>query len=250
MKLIEKAITKNWERVTVEMEILKQVRHPNIIQLEGVFETADKIFIVTELATGGELFDRVVKRGCFTEADAANLAMKMLSALAYLHSNGIVHRDLKPENILLNSEDNDTDIKIADFGLAKVLEGNNITRTACGSPNYVAPEVISSDNPGYGSKADMWSVGVIVYILLSGIPPFYNENRHLLFKSIILCDFDYPETHFSQVSDAAIDFIDNLLVPPEKRMSAAEALHHKWLRNPPNTSLDTSHTLRESRKIM
>jgi calcium/calmodulin-dependent protein kinase I len=246
VKILEKRVTADADRLATELAILEKVKHPNIIQLEEVFETNDRIYIVTELVTGGELFDRIVLRGTFTEADAAGLIRKVVGALEYLHSMGIVHRDLKPENLLLKSKDNDTDVKIADFGLAKVMAANALAQTACGTPGYVAPEILRTGK-GYGTPVDMWSVGVITYILLSGFPPFYNQNIPLLFESIMLCDFDYPPAYFDKISDDALSFIDSLLVSsPENRLTAEAAMKHKWLANPPPTPLNISATLRKS----
>ena len=223
-KIIDKKnVTSDTERLAIEMEVLRKVNHPNIIKLEDIFETDDFLYIVTEIVTGGELFDRIVSKGSYTERDAANLVKKVIEGLEYIHEMGIVHRDLKPENLLLKSKDNDVDVKIADFGLSKIMGSAAMTQTACGTPGYVAPEVLKGS--GYGKEVDMWSVGVITYILLCGFPPFYNENIPLLFESILRCDFDYPADYFDDVTDSALDFIDALLVgSPKKRLSATEAL--------------------------
>jgi len=235
--ICKKNVTSDTERLAIELEVLQRVNHPNIIHLEEVFETEDMLYIVTEIVTGGELFDRIVSRGSYTESDAANLVRKVIEALAYLHDLGIVHRDLKPENLLLKSQDNDIDVKIADFGLSKIIGAAAMTQTACGTPGYVAPEILKGS--GYGKEVDMWSVGVITYILLCGFPPFYNENVAELFESIINADFDYPSDYWDHISDDAIDFIDNLLVAdPAKRMTATSALQHSWLQgNAPATPL-------------
>lgn len=244
-KIIDKKnVTSDTERLAIEMEVLRKVNHPNIIKLEDIFETDDFLYIVTEIVTGGELFDRIVSKGSYTERDAANLVKKVIEGLEYIHEMGIVHRDLKPENLLLKSKDNDVDVKIADFGLSKIMGSAAMTQTACGTPGYVAPEVLKGS--GYGKEVDMWSVGVITYILLCGFPPFYNENIPLLFESILRCDFDYPADYFDDVTDSALDFIDALLVgSPKKRLSATEALKHPWLKDAPNTPINISRTLSE-----
>lgn len=224
------------DRLSVEMDILASVSNPHIIQLKEIFETEEKLYIVTELATGGELFDRIVSKGSYTEKDAAELIRHIVEGLEYLHAKGIIHRDLKPENLLLKSKDSDTDVKIADFGLSKILGANAVTQTACGTPAYVAPEVLKGRK--YDAAVDMWSVGVIGYILLSGIPPFYNEHIPLLFESIMKCDFDYPAAYWDKISDDALDFIDSLLVAqPNFRLTAKDALQHPWLKNAPATPL-------------
>lgn len=240
IKIIEKKnVEQDLARLATEMQILKSVDHPNIIKLKEIFETDSMLYIVTEVVTGGELFDRIVEKGSYCERDAAVLVKKLVTALDYLHNKNIVHRDLKPENLLLKSPEQDTEVKLADFGLSKVLGQEVMMQTACGTPGYVAPEILQSSETGYGKEVDMWSVGVITYILLCGFPPFYNDNVAQLFESIIKADFDYPSDYWDNISDDAIDFIDNLLIPdPAKRMSAAEALQHSWLSgNAPNTPL-------------
>jgi len=182
------------------------------------------------------LFDRIVGKGSYKEKDAAFLIKQLVESLAYLHAKDIVHRDLKPENLLLKSKDDDTVIKLADFGLSKIVGQEVMMQTACGTPGYVAPEVLKAT--GYGKEVDMWSVGVITYILLCGFPPFYQDNIPLLFESIMTADYDYPAEYWDHISDSAIDFIDSLLVVnPKKRLTAEQALQHKWLLNAPDTDL-------------
>lgn len=240
IKIIEKKnVEQDLHRLATEMQVLKSVNHPNIIQLKEIFETDTMLYIVTEVVTGGELFDRIVEKGSYSERDAALLIKKLVLSLEYLHGKNIVHRDLKPENLLLKSPDDDTEIKLADFGLSKVLGTEVMMQTACGTPGYVAPEILQTSDTGYGKEVDMWSVGVIAYILLCGFPPFYNENVAQLFESIINADFDYPSDYWDHISDDAIDFIDNLLIAdPSKRMTAGDALEHSWLQgNAPATPL-------------
>jgi len=241
IKVIEKKnVEQDLHRLATEMQVLKSVDHPNIIKLKEIFETDEMLYIVTEVVTGGELFDRIVDKGSYSERDAAILVQKLVTAIEYLHSKNVVHRDLKPENLLLKSAEHDTEVKLADFGLSKVLGQEVMMQTACGTPGYVAPEILQSSEGGYGKEVDMWSVGVITYILLCGFPPFYNDNVAQLFETIINADFDYPPDYWDHISDDAIDFIDNLLVAdPAKRMTATEALRHCWLQgNAPNTPLN------------
>jgi calcium/calmodulin-dependent protein kinase I len=229
--------TEDLGRLEVELAVLQQVDHPNIISLKEVFETNHMLYIVTELVTGGELFDRIVSRGSYTERDAAGLVKKLIEAIAYLHTRGIVHRDIKPENLLLSTANEDTQVKIADFGLSKILGDSVMMQTACGTPGYVAPEILASK--GYGKEVDMWSIGVVTYILVCGFPPFYNENIPLLFESIMKADFDFPLEHWEDISDDCMDFIDQLLVvDPAQRLTAEQALEHSWLQgNAPPTPL-------------
>jgi len=238
VKIIQKKnVQQDLHRLAIEMNILKSVDHPNIIKLKDLFETDESLYIVTELVTGGELFDRIVGKGSYSEKDAAHLMKKLIMALEYLHQKDIVHRDLKPENLLLKSAEEDNEIKLADFGLSKIMGQEVMMQTACGTPGYVAPEVLKAS--GYGKEVDMWSAGVICYILLCGFPPFYHENIPLLFESIMKADYDYPAEYWDHISDDAIDFIDSLLVvDPKKRASATQALKHKWLTgNAPDTAL-------------
>mmetsp|Transcript_59785 Transcript_59785/g.83038 ORF Transcript_59785/g.83038 Transcript_59785/m.83038 type:complete len:439 (+) Transcript_59785:2-1318(+) len=241
----KKNVQQDLHRLAIEMEVLQTVHHPNIIELKEVFETEEMLYIVTELVTGGELFDRIVSKGSYSEHDAAALVRKFVEALDYLHDKGIVHRDLKPENLLLKNDDEDTDIKLADFGLSKIMGSEVMMQTACGTPGYVAPEILQAK--GYGREVDMWSVGVITYILLCGFPPFYNENIPLLFESIMKADFDYPEEYWNDISDEAIAFIDGLLEPePEKRMTAKQALADPWLQgNAPKKAISIGAKLGE-----
>jgi len=245
VKIIDKKnVTSDTERLAIEIDVLRRVNHPHIIKLEDIFETEEYLYIVTEIVTGGELFDRIVSKGTYTERDAANLVKKLCEGLEYIHEMGIIHRDLKPENLLLKSKDNDVDIKIADFGLSKIMGSAAMTQTACGTPGYVAPEILKG--AGYGKEVDMWSVGVITYILLCGFPPFYNENIPLLFESILKCDFDYPADYFDDVTDSALDFIDALLIGNvSKRFTAKEALNHEWLKNAPATPLNVGRKMSE-----
>merc|ERR1712232_38934 len=232
VKIIDKKnVGQDMQRLRVEIDILTRVKHPNIINLKEIMEDDDTLYIITELVTGGELFDKIVELGAYTEADAAKLVFNMVSAIDYLHSMNIVHRDLKPENLLLKDSSNVSEVKLADFGLSKIVsEGvqKQLMQTACGTPGYVAPEVLTAD--GYDKEVDLWSIGVITYILLCGFPPFYNEHLPVLFEAIMKAVYDYPEDYWDEISDTAKNFIDRLLVvDPEKRMTTTQALAHPWL---------------------
>jgi len=151
---------------------MRQVHHGNIVKLHDVFDGNSKMCLVLDLLEGGELFDRIIEQGRFSEKDASTSFAQMISALAYLHDRHIVHRDLKPENLLFESKQKGSAIKLIDFGLA----GSCVSplKTPCGTPNYVAPEILKKMS--YGTQVDMWSAGVILYIILCGFPPFYDEN--------------------------------------------------------------------------
>lgn len=232
VKVINKAnLDVNVESLHQEVAILKQVDHPNIVGLLDIYETSRKVYLVMELMTGGELFDRIVERypNGYSEAMASALIKKVVSALQYLHRKGIVHRDLKPENLLYESEAEDAEIKITDFGLAKLQRKDAMLKTACGTPNYVAPEVILGEP--YGERVDLWSVGVILYILLCGFPPFYHQDTNQLFEQIVAGKYKFPSPYWDNVSSSAKDLIQRLLrVQPRDRYTADQCLAHPWIK--------------------
>ncbi|XP_071477478.1 serine/threonine-protein kinase H1 homolog [Diadema antillarum] len=219
-----------WE---VELNILRRVRHTNIIQLLEVFDGKDRIYMIMELATGGELFDRIVTRGNFTERDATYVLHMVLDAIRYLHGLGITHRDIKPENLLYYHPGNDSKIMITDFGLAsyrRTTEGpeNNMMRTICGTPEYIAPEILL--RKPYNQSVDLWAIGVVAYILLSGRMPFDDDNRTRLYRKILRAKYSFTGDPWKDVSSAGKDFIDKLLViNPAERLGAVQALKHPWI---------------------
>uniref|UniRef100_A0A1L8DL44 Calcium/calmodulin-dependent protein kinase type 1 n=1 Tax=Nyssomyia neivai TaxID=330878 RepID=A0A1L8DL44_9DIPT len=201
--------------------------HPNIVQLLETYEDKAKVYLVMELVTGGELFDRIVEKGSYTEKDASGLIRQVLEAVEYMHDQGVVHRDLKPENLLYYSADDDSKIMISDFGLSK-MEDSGIMATACGTPGYVAPEVLAQKP--YGKAVDVWSIGVISYILLCGYPPFYDENDANLFAQILKGEFEFDSPYWDEISESAKDFIQNLMcVNVDKRYTCKQALAHPWI---------------------
>jgi len=180
-----------------------------------------------ELVIGKELFDKIVEKGQYSEKDASNIVRQIVSAVEYLHQNGIAHRDLKPENLLSAGDDENEVIKIADFGFSKQF-GEEKLVTSCGSPGYVAPEVLTSES--YDKSVDMWSVGVIIYILLCGYPPFYADNAPALFKKIMDVKYDFEDPSWDDVSEAAKNLIRHLLVKdPSKRYTAKQCLNDPWV---------------------
>lgn len=216
------------EALKVEVAILEKVDHPNIVALKSVFDCPKTFYMVMEKMTGGELFDRIVQKEKYTETEAKAVVHKLAGAIEYCHNLGIVHRDLKPENLLYADESDDSEIKIADFGLAKLLSDDSMMSTACGTPGYVAPEIL--EGRAYTAAVDMWSLGVITYILLCGFPPFYDENNAALFAAIKAGSFDYPSPYWDSVSPGAKDLIDHLLVvDPARRLTAAQVLTHPWV---------------------
>lgn len=213
----------------LEVDIMKKIDHPNCVRLFDMYQSKKKIYIVLELLTGGELFDRIVQKGNYSEAEAASLTKTLLETLKYLHSINIVHRDLKPENLLYSTPSLNSEIKITDFGLAKTKDdGKNNLHTACGTPGYVAPEVLIGAH--YGAAVDIWSVGVILYILLCGFPPFYDESTRELYKQIRKGKFSFPAPYWTEISDSAKDVVKKCLtVDPEKRATPDELLAHPWI---------------------
>jgi len=212
-----------------EIDIMKKVSHPNVLALKEIFETPNQLSLVIELVAGGELFFRIVERGSYSETDASNIIKQILNGVKYLHSLGIAHRDLKPENLLIATKDGVDTIKIADFGLSKIFAGGQALETSCGTPDYAAPEVLTGEK-AYDKSVDLWSVGVITYVLLCGYPPFYATTQPALFEKIIHANYHFPDPEWSLVSDIAKNFIKSLLVlDPKKRLTAEECLEHPFL---------------------
>ncbi|TPX68139.1 hypothetical protein CcCBS67573_g07281 [Chytriomyces confervae] len=229
IKIVDKSKCKGKEgMIETEVSILMRVRHENIVQLYEMYEIDSKIYLVMELVTGGELFDEIVGRGKYSEPDAAKIVHRILLAVNYLHSLGIAHRDLKPENLLLSDKTADAKIMISDFGLSKIFNDDEVMRTACGTPGYVAPEVLKRQ--GYGREIDLWSLGVITYILLCGYPPFYDQNNVELFKQIMTGKFEFDRPWWDNITENAKDFIRRLLVlDPQQRFTARQALNHPFI---------------------
>ncbi len=222
---------KELKGLDTEVRILLTVNHPNILMLIDTFEDPEYYFIVVEKASGGELFDRIVKKVQYSEADAQVVVQTILSAVSYCHENGIVHRDLKPENLLLKSKESDTELKIADFGFAAVCCQNELLREQCGTPAYIAPEILKG-NP-YNQTVDVWSIGVISFILLGGYPPFRDKQRKKLFSKIIHGQFEFHPSCWNSISAEAKDLIRKMLVvDPKKRITANEALKHRYMLRP------------------
>lgn len=219
-----------------EVEVYLKLDHPHVARLEDVFETDRDLHIVMELMAGGELYDRLAKRRHYAEADAAATARQMLLAVAYLHAHGIVHRDLKLENFLYESQ-NTEHLKLIDFGFAKFWEQGQKMERSCGSLHYIAPEVLAHS---YTEKADMWSLGVLVYMLLTGSPPFYGSTDE---KCLARIKRGEPQlsSRWPHLSVSARDFVFALMkVDTEKRLSASAALEHPWIcsMDPPQATLD------------
>jgi len=232
IKIIQKPTGSKIAMLKAEVDILTKCDHPNVVKMYACYETDKILYLVLELLTGGELFDCIIAKGHYSEADARSLSVTLLDAIKYLHEQGVAHRDLKPENILLKDSSSAAAVKITDFGLSKIFAddtaGEVVMKTACGTPGYVAPEVLAHDQ--YSSQVDLWSIGVIVYILLCGFPPFYGDNDAQMFKKIKAGSYKFLAPYWDPISADAKDFVAKLLVvDPRKRMTAAEALNHRWL---------------------
>ena len=237
-KKMSKKKIKNKEQFKTEINLLRATDHPNIIKLYDIYEDNKFIYLIMEECSGGEFFDSLAKRAkekkMYTEKECARIFKQILEAVNYLHAHGVCHRDLKPENILFSNVADDSCLKLIDFGLSKVIDGDQNLKGTVGTTFYMAPEVITGN---YNEKCDIWACGVILYIMLCGKPPFYSQDEEELKKNIcsMKYTFDYPE--FKKVSQDAIDLIKKILVPPEKRLSAAEILQTPWIKeNAPNAT--------------
>jgi len=229
IKVVKKARLDAEEKKGLEDEIrlLLQVDHPNIVKMYEVFVSKKNVYLVMELLEGGEMFDRIVKLQHFSEKIAAFGVIQILDALIYCHKMGICHRDLKPENLLYSSNEPKSKVVIGDFGLAKDTGGKMMT-TCCGTPQYVAPEVLNGKQ--YGCEVDCWSLGVILYILLCGYPPFYAETHPRLYQVIQAGKYEFDPEDWGSISGEAKHLITRLLeMDPERRITAEQAKNHKWL---------------------
>jgi calcium-dependent protein kinase len=231
-KHLSKLSIKNLEKFEREIEILRKADHPNIIKLYEIFESKRSFYLIMEECKGGEVFDRIIEhiqnKEMYSEKNAAIILRQMMSAVEYCHNNGIAHRDLKPENLLyLNqgSEDNNS-IKVIDFGLSQVISPNKKLKTKVGTAYYVSPEILQGS---YSEKCDIWSAGVILYILLSGDPPFNGPSDIAIYKKIAQMDFDFPEAKWANISDEAKDLIKHMITPENERYNARQVMEHKWM---------------------
>ncbi len=224
---------KNLPQIEREISILKNSDHPNIVKLYSIYEDKHNYYLIMENLKGGELFDRIIdrikKKEIFSEYEAAKIFKQIISVISYCHSKNIVHRDLKPENILFSEEDKDISnntIKIIDFGFSRKFTRNKLS-TPVGSCYYVAPEVLIKE---YNEKCDIWSAGVILYILLSGDPPFNGVNNKSIYYKISTYEYEFPESKWNNISNEAKDLIKKILVPENERISAEDILKHEWFK--------------------
>uniref|UniRef100_A0A9J7Y8V8 Serine/threonine-protein kinase DCLK2 n=1 Tax=Cyprinus carpio carpio TaxID=630221 RepID=A0A9J7Y8V8_CYPCA len=230
LKIIDKNKCRGKEHlIESEVAVLRRVKHPNIIMLIEEVDTPTELYLVMELVKGGDLFDAITSSTKYTERDASVMVFNLAAALKYLHRMCIVHRDIKPENLLVCEYPNGIkSLKLGDFGLATVVEGP--LYTVCGTPTYVAPEIISES--GYGLKVDIWAAGVITYILLCGFPPFRSEKnlQEDLFDQILVGHLEFPSPFWDNITDSAKDLIGHMLqVNVEARYTAEDVLSHPWI---------------------
>uniref|UniRef100_A0A8C1AP82 calcium/calmodulin-dependent protein kinase n=2 Tax=Cyprinus carpio TaxID=7962 RepID=A0A8C1AP82_CYPCA len=225
----KKLSARDHQKLEREARICRLLKHPNIVRLHDSISEEGFHYLVFDLVTGGELFEDIVAREYYSEADASHCIQQILESVHHCHVNGIVHRDLKPENLLLASKMKGAAVKLADFGLAIEVQGDQQAWFGfAGTPGYLSPEVLRKDP--YGKPVDMWACGVILYILLVGYPPFWDEDQHRLYQQIKAGAYDFPSPEWDTVTPEAKDLINKMLtINPSKRITAAEALKHPWI---------------------
>ncbi|XP_022746677.1 calcium-dependent protein kinase 20-like isoform X2 [Durio zibethinus] len=216
------------EDVRREIHIMHHLAgHPNVIQIIGAYEDAIAVHVIMELCAGGELFDRIIQRGHYTERKAAALARIIVGVIEACHSLGVMHRDLKPENFLFINHEEESPLKTIDFGLSMFFKPGETFSDVVGSPYYVAPEVLQKH---YGPECDVWSAGVIIYILLSGVPPFWDETEQGIFEQVLKGELDFISEPWPSISDSAKDLVRRMLLRDrKKRLTAHEVLCHPWV---------------------
>ncbi|KAG5542869.1 hypothetical protein RHGRI_015833 [Rhododendron griersonianum] len=220
---------KDVEDVRREIAMLEHLSgQPNIVEFKGAYEDRSNVHLVMELCSGGELFDRITKQGSYSEKEAARIGRQVVNVVHVCHFMGVMHRDLKPENFLLVSREEDAPLKATDFGLSVFIEEGKVYKKIVGSAYYVAPEVLKRN---YGKEIDVWSAGVILYILLSGVPPFWAETEKGIFDEILKGHIDFESAPWPSISTGAKDLIRKMLtMDPKKRMTAAQAIEDPWLK--------------------
>lgn len=226
---IKKLSARDHLKLEREARICRLLKHPNIVRLHDSIQDESFHYLVFDLVTGGELFDDIVAREFYSEADASHCMQQILECVSYCHQMGVVHRDLKPENLLLVSRAKGAAVKLADFGLAIEVQGDNQAWYGfAGTPGYLSPEVLHKDP--YGKPVDIWACGIILYIMLVGYPPFWDEDQHRLYALIKAGAYDFPSPEWDTVTQESKNLINSMLVlNPAKRITAAEALRQPWI---------------------
>ncbi|XP_046823616.1 calcium/calmodulin-dependent protein kinase type II delta chain isoform X11 [Vespa crabro] len=225
----KKLSARDFQKLEREARICRKLQHPNIVRLHDSIQEENYHYLVFDLVTGGELFEDIVAREFYSEADASHCIQQILESVHHCHYNGVVHRDLKPENLLLASKAKGAAVKLADFGLAIEVSGESQAWFGfAGTPGYLSPEVLKKEP--YGKPVDIWACGVILYILLVGYPPFWDDDQHRLYAQIKAGSYDYPSPEWDTVTPEAKNLINQMLtVNPSKRITANEALKHPWI---------------------
>ncbi|XP_076296488.1 calcium/calmodulin-dependent protein kinase II isoform X2 [Lasioglossum baleicum] len=225
----KKLTARDFQKLEREARICRKLQHTNIVRLHDSIQEENCHYLVFDLVTGGELFEDIVAREFYSEADASHCIQQILESVQHCHHNGVVHRDLKPENLLLASKAKGAVVKLADFGLAIEVQGDAQAWFGfAGTPGYLSPEVLKKEP--YGKPVDIWACGVILYILLVGYPPFWDEDQHRLYAQIRAGSYDYPSPEWDTVTPEAKNLINQMLtVNPSKRITASEALKHPWI---------------------
>ncbi|XP_012276422.1 calcium/calmodulin-dependent protein kinase type II alpha chain isoform X8 [Orussus abietinus] len=225
----KKLSSRDFQKLEREARICRKLQHPNIVRLHDSIQEENYHYLVFDLVTGGELFEDIVAREFYSEADASHCIQQILESVHHCHHHGVVHRDLKPENLLLASKAKGAAVKLADFGLAIEVQGEaQAWYGFAGTPGYLSPEVLKKEP--YGKPVDIWACGVILYILLVGYPPFWDEDQHRLYSQIKAGAYDYPNPEWDTVTPEAKNLINQMLtVNPSKRITASEALKHPWI---------------------
>ena len=227
IKIVPKLKIVNKDLLHSEILIMKQVDHPNIIRLFESFEDSQYIYLVMELCKGGELFERIIQQGNIQESEAKSIFMQLICAISYLHSINIVHCDIKPQNFLFYDKSSDPKIKLIDFGLSKSMKNRNLLSTCSGTCSYIAPEVLQGP---YDIKSDIWSLGVILFMLLSGYLPFEGPTQESILRSVLLNPLVFEETIWLEISEEAKDLISHMIERDiSKRFTCQEILNHPWL---------------------
>ena len=234
VKAIDKSKLKGkLDAVEREVSLMRRIDHPNALKLFDSVDSPLHTFVITNLLSGGELFDRIINKGHYTEKDAVKVLDDCLSALEWMHEHKIVHRDIKPENLIYATAADDSPIIVSDFGLAAAIDSEEDRPTkACGTPGYVAPEVLQK-GVAYDYGCDVWSVGVVAYILLCGYPPFFSEEEgddSSMYAAILEGTYEYDSPYWDDITAPATSFVSSLLtVDPSKRFNASEALRDPWI---------------------
>ncbi len=252
VKTMPKGDEEQAESLVREVALLRDMNHRGIIRLVDVFEDDECVHLVTDLCAGGSLFERIIKKKKvgggdrrFAEGDASRMIREILDAVSYMHRRGVAHRDIKAENLLFETTEDDSPVRVIDFGLARVHVGgrDGPMTDSVGSPYYVAPEVLRGE---YDRSCDLWSVGVVAYVLLCGYPPFNGADREKIYRAVLDGRYRFPSRDWDGTSREAIDFVRRLLeVDASRRMTAEQALVHPWITRSGDDSTDGARTRKE-----